>query len=392
MKLAKRILTYIAWAVAVCACAVAFVMTGNALALWVAAIALAVPPLGFVVALLGAGGVSLELEGSTSASKGSDVVCTLVARNGSNLPMPRLVVEVEVENLLTLQKCVATPVVCAGPRSEVRVPIHISSSTCGRVECRIANCRVEEPMGILGRRVQQGATRRLSIMPDLQDAYLRNVLSAAPLSDTVTYSPDRKGSDLSEVRALRQYEPGDEIRRIHWKLSSKMDEYIVKEPSLPLDNSILVFWDKTLYGVDADPLRADAMAEVVLAICERLVHEGIQFNVASNNVIEGRCTREYITDEGDIYELIGHLMSSPLGVGESGGLDQYMLMYGGVNCSRLIYVSTGLPPAACDLGGEIDVIAFVCDDGDSLEIDGRFAKIHFKSGAASTALALAEVV
>ena len=390
--MAKKILTYIAWAVAVAACAIAFVMTGNALALWVAAIALAVPPLGFLLVLLGAGGVCVQLEGATSAPKGSDVVCTLAVRNRSGIPMPRLVAEVTVENLLTSQTCTATPVACCGPRSEVRVPIHISSSACGRVECRATSCRVEEPMGILGRKVSQNASRRLSIMPDLQDAYLRNVLSASPLSDTVTYSPTRKGADLSEVRSLRQYEVGDEIKRIHWKLSSKLDEYIVKEPSLPLDNSILVFWDKTLYGVDADPMRADAMAEVVLAISERLVQEGIQFNVASNNVVEGRCTREYITDEGDIYELIGHLMSSPLGAGEMGGLDQYMLMYGGVNCSRLIYISTGLPPAVCSLGGQIDVIAFVCDDGDSLEIDGGFAKIHFKAGAASTALTLAEVV
>ncbi len=367
-------------------------MSSSALALWIVAIAVIVPAAGFVFAWLSSSKISLELTSATSATKDSEVVCNLVVKNASIIPVSRVVCEVEVENLLTAQKSVAMPVASVGSRGEVTVPIYISSSECGRIECRVKTCRIEEPFGILGRKINQSATRRLSIMPNLQDVYMRNVLAASPLSDTTTYSPNRKGSDLSEVRLLRQYEQGDEIRRIHWKLSSKLGEYIVKEPSLPLDNSILVFWDKTLYDVESDPARADAMAEIVLAICERLVHEGIQFNVASNNVCENRCTREYISDEGDIYELIGHLMSSPLGKSDIGGIDQYKLMFGNINCSRLIYISTGLPPCVYDLGNDIDVVAFICDDGDALEIDGNFAKIHFKSGEASSALSLAEVV
>ncbi len=367
-------------------------MSGSALAFWVFAIAVVVPVIGFLFTVFSSKKILLELASATSATKNSEVVCNLVIKNTCAIPAPRVVCEVEVENLLTAQTCVAKTVASVGSRAEVKVPIYLSSSECGRIECRVKTCRVEEPFGILGRKINQSSTRRLSIMPNLQDVYMRNVLAASPLSDTTTYSPNKKGADLSEVRLLRQYEQGDEIRRIHWKLSSKLGEYIVKEPSLPLDNSILVFWDKTLYDVDADPARADAMAEIVLAICERLVHEGIQFNVASNNVCENRCTREYISDEGDIYELIGHLMSSPLGKSETGGIDQYKLMYGNVNCSRLIYISTGLPPCVYDLGNDIDVIAFICDDGDALEIDGNFAKIHFRSGEASSALSLAEVV
>ena len=390
--MARRVLVYIAWGLAACACAIAFVVSGSALLLWTCAVVLVVPLAGWVLAAVGSRGLDVQLEGATSAPKGSDVECILVVRNGSHVPLPRIEVGMEIENLLTAQTCTVMSRLAVAPGETARLPVRISSDACGRVECRVTGARATEPMGIFGRNVACAATRRLSIMPDLDDVYLRNMLSASPLSDTTTYSPYKRGQDLSEVYSLRAYEPGDEIRRIHWKLSGKLDEYIVREPSLPLDNSILVFWDKSLYGAPADPLCADAMAEVVLAICERLVHEGIQFHVASNDVVEGRCMREYITDENDIYELIGHLMSSPLGEGDAGGLEQYETMFGALECSRLVYVSSGFPAEAEALSGRMDVIAFVCDGGSSLEVDGPLAQIHFGGKTADVALELAEAV
>ena len=39
---------------------------------------------------------------------------------------------------------------------------------------------------------------------------------------------NRKGSDFSEVSDIREYMPGDRIRDIHWKLSARQDELMVK--------------------------------------------------------------------------------------------------------------------------------------------------------------------
>ena len=42
---------------------------------------------------------------------------------------------------------------------------------------------------------------------------------------------NRKGNDPSEIFDIREYVPGDDIRSIHWKLSSKTDTLILKEAS-----------------------------------------------------------------------------------------------------------------------------------------------------------------
>lgn len=388
----RRVLTYIGWAALVIITAVAFFMTGSVLAMCVSLVALVAPIAGLALVWANAGKVRVSLEGKTSAQKGSDVVVYLCVTNESGIPMPNVQVSMEVTNLLTSQVNRSVPKVSVARHSQTKLPLHISSEVCGRIELHATKISVFEPMGVFSKTAPCDEVRRLSIMPNLQDAYLRNVMSASPLSDTTMFSPYFKGQDLSEVFSLRDYEPGDELRRIHWKLSEKVGDLIVREPSLPLDNSILVFWDKTLYGMDNNPLRADAMAEVALALCVRLVRSGISFNVAYNNAVESRCINEFIADENDIYEMIGHLMSSPMVDGQEGGLDLYVDMFGALRCSRLIYISAGLPPVVRDASANMAVMAFVCDDDDSVEADGNLVQIHFHSGNAEAALASAGVM
>lgn len=63
--------------------------------------------------------------------------------------------------------------------------------------------------------------------------------------DSDTSSPDRRGSDLTEPFRLREYAPGDSLRQIHWKLSSKLDRLVIREPGMPAARTLLVFWDRS---------------------------------------------------------------------------------------------------------------------------------------------------
>ena len=54
---------------------------------------------------------------------------------------------------------------------------------------------------------------------------------------------NRKGNDLSEIFDIREYVPGDDIRSIHWKLSSKTDTLILKEASDPSHYNVVILPD-----------------------------------------------------------------------------------------------------------------------------------------------------
>ena len=53
-------------------------------------------------------------------------------------------------------------------------------------------------------------------------------------ADSDRFSTYKKGDDPSEIFDIREYADGDKIQRIHWKLSSKTGDLMVKEGSLPL--------------------------------------------------------------------------------------------------------------------------------------------------------------
>ena len=52
--------------------------------------------------------------------------------------------------------------------------------------------------------------------------------------ESIEYSAYRSGSDMSEVFGIREYREGDSIRNIHWKLTGKCDDIMIKLPSLPV--------------------------------------------------------------------------------------------------------------------------------------------------------------
>ena len=67
-------------------------------------------------------------------------------------------------------------------------------------------------------------------------------------ADSDRFSTYKKGDDPSEIFDIREYADGDKIQRIHWKLSSKTGDLMVKEGSLPLMKEIHIFIDLCATG------------------------------------------------------------------------------------------------------------------------------------------------
>ena len=388
----RRIGIYIAWGLVAAVCVLAFLLAGNPAALAIALAVIVLPAVGYVLVRVGSAGLSARLESPTTSPKGAPIGCRLVLGNPSPVPLLKVEARIDGLNMLTGQRFSQSVCASVPPRSSAEVDFSIRSELCGRVELRVSSITAYEPFGILGRRRPCGAERRLSVMPELNEMFMRDMMAAAPLSDTVTFSPYRKGQDASEVFALREYEPGDDIRNIHWKLSEKVDALVVREPSLPIDNSIMVLWDKNLYGTAPDPRRADALAELMLAVCEMLCSQGISFDVVFNDVASGRVVCENVGSEDDIYELVGSVMSTPLGNAGESAVEAYARLYGPLQSSRVICLACAQPEGLRDACRGKSLTLFVCDDAAEMATEPDYAEIHFAAGDLAGAIAMAEAV
>ncbi len=56
------------------------------------------------------------------------------------------------------------------------------------------------------------------------------------------------GDDPGETYDIREYQPGDSIRQIHWKLSGKLDDIMIREKSFPVDDTVLILAESVSDG------------------------------------------------------------------------------------------------------------------------------------------------
>lgn len=90
---------------------------------------------------------------------------------------------------------------------------------------------------------------------------------------------NRKGADQSEMFDIRNYVPGDDIRSIHWKLSGKTEELIVRQASDRTHYDLVVLPDfgKKLGERDMTTRELTTSAALVIELSRRLVRQGVPF-------------------------------------------------------------------------------------------------------------------
>lgn len=124
-----------------------------------------------------------------------------------------------------------------------RVTFRLSSGFCGRLKIRCAYISIYDPLRIFRMRIGKNITENIVVVPEGQniDGIVTNTDCIE--SEGLVFSEHHSGDDPSEVFDLREYNPGDRLNRIHWKLSSKKDDFIVKEYSCPVDSPAVIFLD-----------------------------------------------------------------------------------------------------------------------------------------------------
>ena len=155
----------------------------------------------------------------------------------------------------------------------------LESKFCGCIECTAESLWCYDLFGVLPVKLSCKQKKRILVMPDTFPVEASSVLTQSRM-DADEYAPDRKGYDRSETFQLREYAPGDSLRQIHWKLSSKLGELVVRDASLPVDRELMVFLDQT--DPERTPQQTDALLEAVVSVCQALAEAGQPFTLAWN--------------------------------------------------------------------------------------------------------------
>ncbi len=83
------------------------------------------------------------------------------------------------------------------------------------------------------------------------------------------------GNDFSEVQNIREYIPGDSLRDIHWKLSVKKDELMVKEHTTMSSRQmsiVIELFEDGNYSLDA-------IVDLAYSLCMNIIREGVPYTI-----------------------------------------------------------------------------------------------------------------
>ncbi len=160
--------------------------------------------------------------------KGETFIVHIALDNPTRFPLLNATLQLEVANTFygVAGKNVLNFPVRAHQKTEVQYPVVMDYS--GRFCVYAGSIQFNDLLGICELNVDlQNAAECLVLPmgePCNQEAgyiYIKGVTEAMESKE--------KGYDFSEVSGIREYIPGDKLQNIHWKLSVKKDEWMVKE-------------------------------------------------------------------------------------------------------------------------------------------------------------------
>lgn len=110
-----------------------------------------------------------------------------------------------------------------------------------------------DPFGLTSVQVRGAGRTELTVYPRI-DPIVGLPEAAGHDPEATNQSPGSLGSSAEEFFALRPFEIGDELRRVHWPSTARFDELLVRQTELPTQSRATVLLD----------LRADSQNEASL--------------------------------------------------------------------------------------------------------------------------------
>lgn len=357
----------ITWLLLVLALAAAGLAAGSRMVLALLLAVLLTPLLSLPVNLAVRKRLKLRLQTPGNLRKNQAGSMTLVFENGSRLPAARISCRLRLENRLTGAVTEQTVRASCLPKGTACVPLTFCGGFAGRVEITPVRLKLYDCFGIWPVQVHSAAAGVLTVQPDTFVQKIRISAADGCPDDSEVYAPNRPGYDLSETYQLREYREGDHPRQIHWKLTGKLDRLVVREPSLPITRSVVVFWERTVPKPES-ARDADLLAEIVVSACQALVEQQVPFTVIWNDTKTDVCVLQEIRDLEDLAALLPRLLGAGSRVGGVTGAEALLGAVGESVYSHILYVASeaGDRAGLLEQLGRLTVLSL---DGPGVRID-----------------------
>lgn len=235
---------------------------------------LILPVLSFVWLLLSFRFAGVRAQASKAAVEKKEPFSFMIRAKSSRLfPIPCLRVTIEISNALggeTERELLSFPFFAG----EAVMEQPCRSACCGKLSCTVRRARGLDFLRLFSLPVRVKESAAVFVLPSRTPAPAA-VTENCLLPDFAELSlPTAPGNDPSDPFDVRSYRPGDPLSRIHWKLSAKQGEWIVREGGSSAERSI-----RFLVECGSQLLENDCIMETFSRLAFLLVEHGIPAQV-----------------------------------------------------------------------------------------------------------------
>ncbi|MBD5444267.1 MAG: DUF58 domain-containing protein [Lachnospiraceae bacterium] len=188
---------------------------------------------------------SLEVElgiGKSTLEYGEEMLMEIRLKNHVWFPALQSQIKVILSNTFLeneIERVLEMPVKAHG---ESRLALSFRFINLGRFTVESDTFSLQDIMGLIVVKKPINISGEIYVLPGSTAGAMPDVTNFMAGAAEVEEST-HKGSDFSEVSDIREYVPGDRIRDIHWKISARCSELMVKDRVATAGSEMVLFLD-----------------------------------------------------------------------------------------------------------------------------------------------------
>ncbi|MGN1367283.1 MAG: DUF58 domain-containing protein [Aristaeellaceae bacterium] len=264
-----------------CALLVAALSTGNAIFYGAALLVGAMLAFGFLGVQWAAGTLSItSLLTDTTVQRGEDVALEISVKVGGMIPIAPLAVEIAAGPDAPVQ----TLKVSGKPGSRQKLTLNFHAAHVGVTHPGVKRVIISDLLGLFTvEKTPRTEGGELIVLPLPFDV---GALTYAA-GDSGTESMARASEDITSPAEVRTYQQGDAMKKIHWKLSMRKQELMVRRFEAPVMPDALILLDCSTPPRTADENAQLDLRDALLETAASVMHQNIQTDHPAKLPIHG---------------------------------------------------------------------------------------------------------
>ena len=171
---------------------------------------------------------------------------------------------------------------------------------CGCVRYTLRRVRVYDLTGLFYLTKHCRKSAELNVIPPIcKTSVVVTERARNFMGEAEVYDNEKAGPDVSEIFGVRPFRDGDRIQSIHWKMSAKTEELMVRENSLPLGCPVVVMFDAVRKSREMDSILTVAASVSCALIDQKCAHFMAWYDEKISDVVRMR-----IDEEEQLYQFL----------------------------------------------------------------------------------------